>query len=236
MAGFPGRGRVRIAYAVLGTLAAAAAVGDVALLRPAPSEASAPLPRPLAAAVQRLQSEPRVVVWFSDRAGTQVTRIDREARTLQVVDPKNDEVLAPWVADRHLIHQLLGACLYAPAPSGQFRRLVDAVLVGPRDTRTAFLVLTDGVLGAGEGVGAVTTSSDALGRTLLAWSAPPGLLARELRLAPVTRRYTLRLDAQGRPSLLVVTGTGAPAIATFDYPNTLPTPAPPRCEAPVGLD
>src|SRR5689334_12896213 len=120
MAGFPGRGRVRIAYAVLATLAAAAAVGDVTLLRPARSDASAPLPRALAVAVQRLQSEPRVVVWWSDHAGTQVTRIDREARTLQVVDPKNDEVLAPWAAGGRLIHQILGACLSAPAPSGQF--------------------------------------------------------------------------------------------------------------------
>jgi hypothetical protein len=227
---------MRIAYASLGILALAAAVGDIALLRPAPGDASVRLPVPLAVAVQRLQSEPRVVVWFSDRAGTQVTRIDRRARTLQVVDPRTDEVLAPWSAGGRLIHQLLGACLYAPAPSGQFRRLVDAVLVGPRDTRTAFLVLTDGVLGAGEGVAAVTTSVDAAGRTLLDWSAPPGLLSRELRLAPVTRRYTLRLDAEGRPDLLVVTGTGPPAIATFDYPSTLPAPAPPRCEAPVGLD
>jgi len=234
----PGRGRMRIAYAVLGALAVAAVVGDTVVLRAARGDdgAGAALPPPLASAVQRLQSEPRVVVWFSDRAGTQVTRIDRRAHTLQVVDPKNDEVLAPWSADGRLIHQILGACLYASAPSGQFRRLVDAVLVGPRDAHTAFLVLTDGVLGAGEGVGAVTTSADASGRTLLQWSAPPGLLSRELGMAPVTRRYTLRLDRSGRPDLLVVTGPGAPAIATFDYPNTLPAPAPPRCEAPVSLD
>jgi hypothetical protein len=235
MAGFPWRGRIRVAYAVLAAIAVAAVAGEVAVLHPVRGAATS-LPRPLAAAVQRLQAEPRVVVWFSDRAGTQVTRIDRRAHTLQVVDPRSNEVLAPWSADGRLIHQILGACLYASAPAGQFRRLVDAVLVGPRDARTAFVVLTDGVLGAGEGVGAVTTTADWTGRTVIRWSAPPGLLSRQLRLAPVTRRYSLRLDAEGRPDLLVVTGPGAPAIATFDYPTTLPAPAPPRCEAPVGLD
>ena len=110
---------MRIAYAVLGALAVAAVVGDTVVLRAARGDdgAGAALPPPLASAVQRLQSEPRVVVWFSDRAGTQVTRIDRRAHTLQVVDPKNDEVLAPWSADGRLIHQILGACLYASTPS-----------------------------------------------------------------------------------------------------------------------